>query len=80
MPEKVRVSPAPPSVIHRANQAALVELEELPVLDEEEVEEEDDESEDFGADLVSDDEDEDEEDDSALAGTELLPLERLSVR
>jgi hypothetical protein len=62
------------------NQAALVELEELPLLEE---------SEDFDDDPESEEEDvEDEEDsdllddeaDSDLAGTELVLVERLSLR
>jgi len=65
------------------NQAAL-ELDDpllLEVDDEEDVED-DEESDDLAADPESEeDEDEDEEaDDSDLAGTELLPVERLSVR
>ncbi|GAA1668264.1 hypothetical protein GCM10009745_08400 [Kribbella yunnanensis] len=76
MPEKVRVSPALLSVIHRPDQAALVELDEPPELDVVELLLLD-ESEDFAAGLESEEE---VDDDSDLAGSELLPDERLSVR
>ena len=76
MPEKIWTSPASLPVIHREFQAALVlEDDELPA---EESFEADDDFED------SDEDDEplelDEDDASALAGVELLPDERLSVR
>ena len=79
MPEKVRVSPAPtlsypqPVLSTGGDQAALV------LVPEEEVE--DEPLDDFEAEEESDDElEEDDEDDSAFAGTELVPVDRLSLR
>ena len=87
MPEKVRVSPAPTLSYPQAvlstggDQAALVlvpeeEVEDEPLDDFEAEEESDDELEED--DEVEDDEEAD--DDSALAGTEPLPDDRLSLR
>ena len=93
MPQKVRVSPAaqaPLSTGHREDQAALVLLE-LPdddppdEPDEPDEEEEDDPFDD--EDPLDDDEPESDEDEeelveevSLLAGTVLVPVERLSFR
>jgi hypothetical protein len=92
MPEKVRVSPAPApqlstgAVVHREDQAALLLDDEDEPPDDELVFEESPDKE-----LPEDDESpepEDEEegeadveaDDSDFAGTEVLPVERLSFR
>jgi hypothetical protein len=69
-----------PQLSTAENQAALVELEELPLLEESEDLDDDPESEDED---VEDEEDSDLPDDEAgsdLAGTELVLVERLSLR
>ena len=74
MPEKVRVSPAPtPQLSTGEGQAALVLV---PEDDEEPLEVE------LLVDFVEDvsDDELEEDDDSAFAGTELLPVDRLSLR
>ena len=78
--ESTSFSGTHPSVIHRGGQAALVlvpEVDEEPLEDEplEDFDEAEDEEE-------SDEEvlEEDDEDDSAFAGTELVPVDRLSLR